>query len=194
MSITGELFIAGERVATSRTYQAVDPSTGEALGESFSIAGSGEVARACEAAEAAFASYSATAPEDRARFLEAIADNLEGLGDALLERGVQETGLPTARLTGERGRTANQLRLFAGELRDGGYEGVRIDSALPDREPARCIGDRTDHRGITGTVVRSRKGPHDRATLDLVVVLAHDPGLAREVGVTQERLGMVATW
>ena len=136
MSITGELFIAGERVATSRTYQAVDPSTGEALGESFSIAGSGEVARACEAAEAAFASYSATAPEDRARFLEAIADNLEGLGDALLERGVQETGLPTARLTGERGRTANQLRLFAGELRDGGYEGVRIDSALPDREPA----------------------------------------------------------
>jgi NADP-dependent aldehyde dehydrogenase len=136
MSITGELFIAGERVATGKTYKAVAPSTGAKLEESFSIASPAEVARACQAAEAAFASYSATGPEERAKFLEAIADNLEGLGDALLERGVQETGLPTARLTGERGRTANQLRLFAGELRDGGYEGVRIDSALPDREPA----------------------------------------------------------
>ncbi|WP_439635379.1 aldehyde dehydrogenase (NADP(+)) [Oceanicaulis sp.] len=136
MSITGELFIAGERVANGETYKAVDPSTGKELRETFSIASTADVAKACEAAGDAFASYSASAPEDRARFLEAIADNIEALGDELLERGVLETGLPTARLTGERGRTANQLRLFASELRDGGYEGVRIDSALPDREPA----------------------------------------------------------
>jgi NADP-dependent aldehyde dehydrogenase len=57
------------------------------------------------------------------------------LGDELLERGHAESGLPLARLTGERGRTVGQLRLFADELRKGGWLGIRIDPALPDRKP-----------------------------------------------------------
>ena len=49
---------------------------------------------------------------------------------------ILETGLPLARLTGERGRTVGQLRLFADELRKGGWLGLRVDPALPDRKPA----------------------------------------------------------
>ena len=46
-----------------------------------------------------------------------------------------ETGLPEARLTGERGRTSDQLRLFAQVVRAGDHHGVRIDPALPERTP-----------------------------------------------------------
>lgn len=48
---------------------------------------------------------------------------------------MQETGLPRARLEGERGRTCNQLRLFAGVVRDGSHLDARIDEALPNRTP-----------------------------------------------------------
>src|SRR5690606_14151648 len=46
-----------------------------------------------------------------------------------------DTGLPIARLTGERARTVGQLRSFATELRNGGWMGIRIDPAKPDRKP-----------------------------------------------------------
>lgn len=136
MSITGELFIGNERVGSGRTYQAINPANGEPLPGDFAIASTEDVDQACRLAGAAFAAYSSAAPEGRAAFLEAIAANIEALGDPLLERGHQETGLPMARLTGERGRTMNQLRLFAAELRDGGWMGLRIDPAQPDRQPA----------------------------------------------------------
>ena len=48
---------------------------------------------------------------------------------------MQETGLPQARLLGERARTTGQLRLFADVVRAGEHRGVRIDPAQPDRTP-----------------------------------------------------------
>ena len=39
------------------------------------------------------------------------------------------------RLLGEVGRTANQLRLFAGVVEEGSWVQARIDPALPDRQP-----------------------------------------------------------
>jgi NADP-dependent aldehyde dehydrogenase len=48
-----------------------------------------------------------------------------------------ETGLPRARLEGERGRTMNQLKLFAELLREGSWQDARIDTALPTRTPPR---------------------------------------------------------
>ena len=53
----------------------------------------------------AFEQYSITTPLQRAAFLETIANNIEALGDTLLEQANKETNLPLARLTGERGRT-----------------------------------------------------------------------------------------
>lgn len=135
MPVSGRLFIGTERVATAATFQAVDARSGELMQPSFSAAGDAEVESACALAWSAFHPFRELEPAARARFLEAIADRIQALGDELLERGQAETGLPIARLTGERGRTMGQLRLFADELRKGGWLGIRVDSALPDRQP-----------------------------------------------------------
>ncbi|OLT29903.1 2,5-dioxovalerate dehydrogenase [Actinomadura sp. CNU-125] len=135
---TGHMIIAGEAVAGSgATIRAVDPATGAALEPPFGYGDAGDVERACAAAAAAFGPYRRTSPVRRAEFLERVADNIEALGDALVERAHAESGLPIARLTGERGRTTGQLRMFATLLRDGDVEVPRIDPALPDRTPPR---------------------------------------------------------
>lgn len=93
------------------------------------------VTDACAAADAAFDTYRATTREQRAAFLERIADEILALGDTLIEVTMRESGLPRARLEGERGRTVGQLRLFANVVRIGGWQGLRIDPALPGRQP-----------------------------------------------------------
>ncbi|WP_108887812.1 aldehyde dehydrogenase (NADP(+)), partial [Pseudoprimorskyibacter insulae] len=93
------------------------------------------VNRACEAAEEAFWSYGYSTRAERAAFLNAIADEIEARGDAITQIGTQETGLPEARLQGERGRTTGQLRLFASHILAGDYLDRRHDAALPDRAP-----------------------------------------------------------
>ncbi|WP_084583466.1 aldehyde dehydrogenase (NADP(+)) [Sphingomonas azotifigens] len=135
MALTGELFIASKRVARDGGFRAVAAATGSEIEPSFSTATLEDVDAACAAAEAAFLPYSSLSREERAKFLEAIAEEIEALGDELIERAMQESGLPQARLQGERGRTAGQLRLFAKELRLGDYLRVRIDHAIPDRAP-----------------------------------------------------------
>ena len=67
--------------------------------------------------------------------MEAIADNIVAIGDELLARAHAETGLPMARLTGERARTVGQLRLFAKVVRDGHFLNATIDPAQPERKP-----------------------------------------------------------
>ncbi|PRC44792.1 aldehyde dehydrogenase (NADP(+)), partial [Mycobacterium sp. ITM-2017-0098] len=90
---------------------------------------------ACAAAAEAFGTYRATTSEQRAQFLETIATNIEAISETLIARAVAESGLPQARLTGEVGRTTGQLRLFAAVLREGSWNGARIDTPLPDRAP-----------------------------------------------------------
>jgi len=138
MALTGELFIASKRVGRGgEGFRAVSPATGAEIEPSFSLAIEEDVEAACAAAEAAFPIYSALPRETRAAFLEAAADEIDALGETLTERAMAETGLPHARLTGERGRTSGQLRLFAKELRLGEYLRIRIDHEIPDRQPAR---------------------------------------------------------
>ncbi|WP_420606609.1 aldehyde dehydrogenase (NADP(+)) [Novosphingopyxis sp.] len=117
------------------TFQAVEAATGEAIDPSFSQSTAQDVDAACAKAAGAFDSYRAIEPDKRAAFLEAIGDEIMALGDELLERAGRETGLPAARLTGERGRTVGQLKLFAKTVRDGHWQSVRIDPAMPEREP-----------------------------------------------------------
>jgi NADP-dependent aldehyde dehydrogenase len=132
----GSNWIASEPVTgTGRPIHGVDPNTGAVLEPGYLPATSDQVERACAEAWAAFDAYRELDLGKRADFLEAIADEIMALGDALVERGMAETGLPRGRLEGERGRTMGQLRLFAGIVRKGDYLGVRIDPALPDRAP-----------------------------------------------------------
>jgi NADP-dependent aldehyde dehydrogenase len=138
MHITGDMLIGAQAVRGAQsTLQAINPSTGEVLGPDFHGGGQADVERACALAEAAFDTYRNTSSEQRAAFLEAIAAGIEALGDTLIERAHQESGLPIARLQGERGRTAGQLRLFATVLREGRWQGATFDAALPERTPPR---------------------------------------------------------
>ena len=128
----GKHLIAGEWLTGEGTFQS-SPAHGTA--HDFSTGTVDLVNRACEAAEDAFAAYAATSREDRARFLEAIADGIEARAEAITAIGTAETGLPEARLQGERGRTTGQLRLFADHIRKGDYLDRRVDTALPNRQP-----------------------------------------------------------
>lgn len=136
MSLQGLSFLAGKPGATGgKVFRAENPATGEKLAPDFHEASAAEMDGALNAAAAAFAVYRQTSGAERARFLETIATEIEAIGDALLQRANAETGLPLARLTGERGRTCGQLRLFAQVAREGSWVDARIDPAMPDRQP-----------------------------------------------------------
>ena len=92
---------------------------------------------ALAAAETAFETYSELPPVMIAGFLERIADEIVAFDDALITTAMAETALTTDRLSGERTRTVNQLRMFADVARKGEWKDVRVDSALPDRKPVR---------------------------------------------------------
>lgn len=87
-----------------------------------------EVKLAAQAASRAFPIYSKTTPQQRAAFLNAIADNIDAVGDAITETAHAETALPAARLIGERGRTVKQLRMFADLILEGSWVDARIDN------------------------------------------------------------------
>jgi 2,5-dioxopentanoate dehydrogenase len=129
---TGKHLVAGEWLDGAGTFASA-PAHGPV--RHFAVGTVELVNAACMAAEAAYGSYADTTRTTRAAFLRAIADEIEARADAITEIGSQETGLPTARLQGERGRTTGQLRLFADHIEAGAYLDRRHDAALPDRLP-----------------------------------------------------------
>src|SRR5690606_10300834 len=94
-----------------------------------------EIDLAVQQASAAFQVYRNKSGIEKAEFLEAIAAEILMLGEGLIARCMEETGLPEARLIGERGRTINQLKLFAELLREGSWVDARIDTPDLDRKP-----------------------------------------------------------
>ncbi|WP_106475745.1 aldehyde dehydrogenase (NADP(+)) [Phytohalomonas tamaricis] len=146
MTLTGELLIGQRAVTgTQAAIEAVNPATDEKLEPAYAGGSKADVEQACALAWEAFDSYRETSLEARAIFLETIADEIEAIGDDLIERAMAETGLPQARLTGERGRTCGQLRLFAKVVRAGEWLDVRIDPAQPERQPMPRVDLRQRH-------------------------------------------------
>jgi NADP-dependent aldehyde dehydrogenase len=138
MQLTGAQLIGftASRQGNS-TFTGIEAQSGSSLPPDFYEATPGEIDLAVQLAAKAFKTYSQTSGEQRAVFLERIGEEIMGLGDELIRRCMQETALPEVRLTGERGRTVSQLRLFATVLREGSWVEARIDTALPDRQPPR---------------------------------------------------------
>lgn len=128
----GKHLIAGTWTGTEETVLS-DPAEGAS--HAFSVGTPDLVDRAAQAAEEAFWTFGTTSRATRAAFLHAIADEIEARGAQITEIGCAETGLPAARLEGERGRTTGQLRLFAEHILKGDYLDRRHDAALPDRKP-----------------------------------------------------------
>lgn len=137
MQLTGRNIVGFETFSEGTVaIQSINPATGEALAPLFFKATLDELEYAAEKAEKAFQIYRKKSGFEKANFLEKIAEEIEALGDVLLERYMLESGLPQGRAIGERGRTVGQLRLYAQLLREGSWVNARIDSGLPDRQPA----------------------------------------------------------
>ena len=136
MALHGKNILGSQlSAAGTETFQAIDPATSRPLETAFHNATPEELDRAVELADRAFDERGSIEPGKTAALLERIADEIEALGDELIERCGQETALPPGRLKGERARTTGQLRLFAQVVAEGSWVDARIDTPLPDRKP-----------------------------------------------------------
>ncbi len=136
MKLTGTSLIGfqnGEE--TSKIFFGIDPTTGKKLEPPFHAATISEVKRAATLSSNAFEIYSHKSGTEKGTFLRKIADNIEDLGDDLVVRAIQETGLLAPRIKSERDRTTGQLRLFADLVEQGSWVEARIEHAIPNREP-----------------------------------------------------------
>ena len=115
--------------------QGFNPKTGKPLPGNFSNANYEEVNLAVEKATEAFEAYRKISGKKKALFLNTIADEIENLGELLIERCCAESGLPNARIMGERGRTVGQLRMFANLISEGSWLEASIEIADMERKP-----------------------------------------------------------
>ena len=138
ITINGDMLIGATAARrTTDSFHGINPATGLQIEPAYGTSNAADVERACMLAQQAFDIYRETTLEQRAAFLEQIAQNILDLGSELIVRAMLESGLPQARLEGERGRTVGQLRLFAKVVRDGHWLSAALDSALPARTPPR---------------------------------------------------------
>lgn len=127
--------IGGEWVAPKgQEFTSINPRTGDSF-FLFHTSQSIDIENAVNQAVSAYQDYRSLDGHQVAIFLRAIADEIEALGDILLETGDMESGLGIPRLTGERGRTCGQIRAFAEIAESGQWTQPSIDTAIPDRQP-----------------------------------------------------------
>src|SRR4051812_6320742 len=136
MNLHGTSIVGTETVpAAQKTFTAFNPKLGQTIQPPFHEATEDQVDQALELAALAAEQLRSLGSDKITSFLLAIAAEIEALGDALVERASEETGLDLERLRGERGRTVNQIKLFASLAEEGSWVDARIDPALPDRKP-----------------------------------------------------------
>lgn len=133
MPLHGQNILGAALSAGRPSWKAWAPAQGQEVEPAFVDATLADADRAMELAAAAFPDFRRR--PNIADFLEAIGKEIVNLGNDLLERASLETALPIDRLTGERGRTVNQLNSFAALVREGSWVDARIDRAQPDRKP-----------------------------------------------------------
>ncbi len=134
--ITGKNYIGNQLSATgNKTFKTFNPKLNIENQWEITEASQDEVNQAAKLANEAFKTYSKTSGAKKAAFLRAIADEIEALGDDLLEVYSAESGLPNGRAMGERGRTLGQLRAFANHVEEGNWVDASIDTAQPERKP-----------------------------------------------------------
>lgn len=130
--LIGKSLVAGEWLASDETF---DSAVVSGAPDTFYRGTPEMVDRAAKAAEEAFWSWGYSKGAERVAFLRLLAEEIEARGAEITEVGVKETGLPAARLDGERGRTIAQINAFCEVVEEGSYLERVVDPALPDREP-----------------------------------------------------------
>ncbi|PPG36302.1 aldehyde dehydrogenase [Pseudoclavibacter sp. RFBG4] len=142
---TTTAYIGGERVASERSYENIDPATGEVLGLTARCDAS-HVDAAVAAARAAQPGWAATKPEVRADLLQALAAAIIANREELTLLESQDTGKP---LTQARTDATVAARYFT-------FYGRAIDSyyglSLPV-DPAFHVYTRREALGVCGSVI-----------------------------------------
>jgi betaine-aldehyde dehydrogenase len=142
-------FVNGEFVdaKSGRFSDVIDPCTGEAYAQA-PISGPEDVDAAYAAAAAAFESWGATTPGERANLLLKVADAIEARAEEINEAECRNTGKPRARMAeDETPVAADHFRFFAGAART--LEGPTSGEFLADHtsvirhEPIGVIGQVT---------------------------------------------------
>lgn len=87
------------------------------------------------AAQEAFLQYKNLPANQKADFLDTIAEILEANRSAIVPVAVKESNLPEGRINGELGRTTGQIKLFATMVREGSWLEATIDPGDRHREP-----------------------------------------------------------
>ncbi len=135
--ITGENYIGNQLSSLgNKTYKTFNPQLNRENSFVYTEATIEEINVAANLAAIAFNVYKTMPGAKKALFLNAIADEIMKLDDALIQMYCSETGLPEGRAKGERGRTVGQLRAFATLASEGSWVEAAIDTAVPDRTPA----------------------------------------------------------
>lgn len=135
MNLLGSSLIAGHWQSNDdTTFQAHNPQQNTTIEQQYSNCSQAQISAAAHSASQAFPSYSALSADKKANFLDTIAAEILALGDGLIELTQAETGLPEARLQGERMRTVNQLKMFADIIRRD-HDNEIVDLADPGRAP-----------------------------------------------------------
>lgn len=134
--ITGKNYIGNTLSGNgNKTFTTFNPQTNTENKNIFTEANTDEINQVASIAAEAFQSYAKKSGKEKAAFLRAIADEIEALGDTLVEVYTSESGLPSGRAMGERGRTVGQLRAFAAHIEEGSWVEASIDTAQPERQP-----------------------------------------------------------
>ncbi|MGA1227624.1 MAG: aldehyde dehydrogenase (NADP(+)) [Tamlana sp.] len=134
--VTGKNYIGNKQSAKGdKTFKTFNPLLNIENNWEINEVTKEEVNEAASLATEAFKSYSKFPGNKKATFLRAIADEIKALGDSLLEVYSAESGLPTGRAIGERGRTLGQLRAFANHIEEGNWVEASIDTEQPERQP-----------------------------------------------------------
>lgn len=134
--ITGKNYIGNQLSAKgNKNFKTFNPLLNVENDWEITEASEEEISDAAILASESFKIYSKVSGAKRAQFLRAIANEIEDLGDELLEVFSAESGLPNGRAVGERGRTLGQLRAFADHVEAGNWVEASIDTGQPERQP-----------------------------------------------------------
>nr|WP_306427777.1 MULTISPECIES: aldehyde dehydrogenase (NADP(+)) [unclassified Brevibacterium] len=132
-------------IISGRTDTVSNPANPEnPNSESPVVSGAQAASAAIVAADAAFRTARTHTREERAAWLDAIADALEARRAEIVPLGVAESNLPAGRLEGELTRTCFQLKLLAQEAREGQF----LDATIDHADSTWGMGPRPDLRRI----------------------------------------------
>lgn len=134
--ITGKNYIGNKLSAKGEySYKTINPKLNIENETAFTEATSEEIDEAVALAASAFKAFRKVSGKDKAKFLNAIADEILALDQELIDVYTMESGLPEGRAIGERGRTIMQLKSFADLVSNEEWKGNTFDAAIPDRQP-----------------------------------------------------------